>query len=72
MKRAKKQVRICIGDLWRGNKTGIFISEDDIILVTDVKSIYGVTNILFHYIDTPEEEYDWDIKVFRDTFKKIS
>lgn len=66
----KKKVKIAVGDLWRGKKDAIFMSKDDVVLVTDIKS--NIHNVIFHYIDEPDEDYEWTIEVFYDSFKKIS
>ena len=68
----KKKVKIAVGDLWRGKKDRVFLTKNDIILVTDVIHRYNTTNVMFHYIDEPDDKYEWEADIFYDSFKKIS
>ena len=68
----KKKVKIEIGDLWKGKKDQVFLTKDDIVLVMDVINKYNTTNVLFHYIDEPDDRYEWEAGIFCDSFKKIS
>jgi hypothetical protein len=73
---------IKVGDLWKG-KEGIqdrnpFISPDDIVLITDIVKIqakdffFEDTHVIFHHIDDPTEDFEWELQAFLADYEKVS
>lgn len=73
--------KIQVGDLWRG-KEGIqdrnpFISPDDVVLVTHIfklesRDFFEYTHVIFHHIDDPTEDFEWELQAFLADYEKIS